>query len=406
MEKENCLKVQMLGDFIMIYQGKVIQVGKNQTTKVMQLLQMLLYAGPQGFTRCQVIERLYGGKTEGDCANNLRVTVFHLRKLLEKAELPKEQYIYTDNGHYRFASSFPVEVDAVRFELLLKEAGQSDNSEQRFELLKEACYCYKGYFLPTLSGEEWAVVAGVHFQNLYFTALEEVCQKMKQRREYIELLELCSQAAALYPFDEWQIYQIECLLELGRHKEAMALYEKTTEMYFDELDMPPSERMVECFRQMSSQTQLNKGNFHEIRKMLKESPLLNGAYYCTYPSFRDVYRIIVRTMERTGQSVYLMLCTVLDEGRKKMEDSENQKKISANLAEAIREALRHGDAFTRYNMSQYLILLTGSCQEDCQIATNRIDTCFRKKVTSCRVHVDYRVASIVDIPEDYGGEFF
>lgn len=402
MEKENALTVQMLGDFVMTYQGKIIQTGRNQTTKVLQLLQLLLYAGPQGLTRLQLMERLYDSEMEGDRANNLRVTVFHLRKLLKNTDLPKEQYISTENGRYRFVSSFPVEVDVVRFEELIRQAEKAENPEQRLELLKEACYDYKGYFLPALSGEEWVIVAGAHFQNMYFTALEEVCEQMKQRGEYAELLELCSQAAALYPFDEWQIYQMECLLELGRPKEAMSLYERTTEMYFDELDMPPSERMVACFRQMSGQIQLNTGDFNEIREMLKENPQRSGAYYCTYPSFMDIYRIIVRTMERSGQSVYLLLCTILDERQKRMEDSENLKRISECLSEAIQETLRRGDAFTRYNMSQYLVLLTGTRREDCHIATSRIDTSFRKKVSSRRIHVNYRVASIANIPGNYG----
>ena len=112
MKKENGLSVQMLGDFAMTYQGKIIQTGRNQTTKVLQLLQLLLYAGSQGLTRLQLMERLYDSEMEGDRANNLRVTVFHLRKLLAGTELPKEQYISTENGRYRFASSFPVDVDA------------------------------------------------------------------------------------------------------------------------------------------------------------------------------------------------------------------------------------------------------------------------------------------------------
>lgn len=398
MEKENCLKVQMLGDFIITYKGKIVQLGKNQTTKALQLLQLLLYAGSQGITRLQLMERLYGSDMEGDRANNLRVTVFHLRRLLKNSELPKEQYIRTEDGRYRFESSFPIEIDIVQFEHLLEQADKAGACEQRLELLKKACYYYKGYFLPALSAEEWVIVAGIHFQNLYFAALEEVCGQMKRRREFTELLELCSRAASLYPFDEWQVYQIECLLGLERPKEAMALYEKTTEMYFDELDMPPSERMVECFRQMSSQIQLNTGDFNEIHKMLREEPRLGGAYYCTYPSFMDIYRIIVRIMERSGQSVYLLLCTVLDERQRQMEDSEGLKRISECLAEAIQETLRRGDTFTRYNISQYLVLLTGVCREDCHIATSRIDACFRKKVSSRRVHVNYRVASIADIP--------
>ena len=85
-----------------------------------------------------------------------------------------------------------------------------------------------------------------------------------------------------------------------------------------------------------------------------------------------------------------------------MEDSEGLKKISEHLAEAIQETLRRGDTYTRYNMSQYLVLLTGTRREDCHVATSRIDTSFRKKVSSRRVHVNYRVASIANIPGNYG----
>lgn len=34
--------------------------------------------------------------------------------------------------------------------------------EQRLELLKEACFYYKRYFLPALTGEEWVIAVGAH----------------------------------------------------------------------------------------------------------------------------------------------------------------------------------------------------------------------------------------------------
>lgn len=36
------------------------------------------------------------------------------------------------------------------------------NHEQRLELLKEACYYYKRYFLPVLTGEERVIAVGAH----------------------------------------------------------------------------------------------------------------------------------------------------------------------------------------------------------------------------------------------------
>ncbi len=395
MEQDKVLKVQMLGDFTMTYCGKQIWLGKNQTTKVMQLLQLLLYAGRQGITRLHLMEQLYDSEM-GDRANNLRVNTFHLRKLLEKAELPKEPYICTENGRYYFTSSFPVEIDALCFKKLIKQA-EEEKGEARLELLKKACYDYTGHFLPALTGGEWAVVESAHLQNLYFAALEEVCQWMKEREEYTELLVLVSRAASLYPFDEWQAWQIECLMGLERTSEALALYDKTTEMYFNELNMPPSERMLECFQRMSGLIQMNTVDFNKIQEMLEEYGRKQGAYFCSYPSFVDIYHMMARLMERSGQSVYLLLCTLRDERQGR--DPGRLKELSGKLSSSIREALRKGDTFTCYNLSQYLVLLTGIRKEECSIATSRIDTCFRKKESSRRVHINYRMASIINISE-------
>lgn len=396
MENENCLKVRMLGDFTMTYYGQPIEIGKNQTTKVMQLLQLLLYAGSRGIARTQLMEYLYDSDMEGDRANNLRVNIFYLRRRLEESELPKETYIRTENGRYYFDSSFPVEIDAICFRRLI-EAADQEKDEERFELLKKACYSYVGCFLPALAGEEWAAIEEAQLQSMYFSALEEVCQWMKSREDYAELLPLVSRAASLYPFEEWQIWQMECLIGLKRPKDAIALYEKTSELYFNELDMPPTKKMVECFRRMSQQIQLKTSNFHEIQFMLQEKEETEGAYYCPYPSFVDMYRMMVRVMERSGQSVYLLLCTL--DAKRQAEDHKRLKELSGRLSASIQEALRRGDIFTCYNLNQYLVILTGICKEECSIVTYRIDACFRKRESSRRIHINYRMASIMHSPE-------
>ena len=35
-----------------------------------------------------------------------------------------------------------------------------------------------------------------------------------------------------------------------------------------------------------------------------------GAYYCNYPSFLDVYRLMVRLKERQDLKISLMICTL------------------------------------------------------------------------------------------------
>lgn len=393
---EKCLEVRMLGEFAMFYGGEAVEVSKIQTSRAMHLLQILLYAGEKGISRQQLIKYLFEREPVGDLSGNLRVTTHNLRKMLKNTQLPDEPFIYTNNRHYRFACSFPVRVDAILFRELLEKAKEQEGTK-RIELLKEACQLYQGHFLPALYGEEWVVIAEADYQRLYFESMEELCCLMKEREEYEEMLPLCIRAAELYPFDEWQVWQMDCLVALGRSKEAMALYEKTAEMYFDELSIAPPKRMLEYFRRMSDHISLGTGDFQEIQERLKEKEERTGAYYCSYPSFVDTYRMLVRIMERSGESVYLLVCTITDEKRRVIEDEERLKEASERLSEAIREALRQGDVYTRYNMSQFLVILLGIRKEECPITIGRIDACFRKKESSRKIEVSYRTASIAKV---------
>ncbi|MDE7059169.1 MAG: GGDEF domain-containing protein [Lachnospiraceae bacterium] len=118
---------------------------------------------------------------------------------------------------------------------------------------------------------------------------------------------------------------------------------------------------------------------------LEEEAGQDGAYYCPYPSFIDSYHMAVRIMERSRQSIYLMLCTIHDERKQLTENLERLKEISDKLAESIQIALRRGDVFTRYNMSQFLVILMGIRQEERPITVSWIDACFHQRESSRRV---------------------
>ena len=82
MEYTGSLRVYMLGGFEMYYDGALLQMKKKQTSKPVQLLQLLLYHKEDGISRHALLETLYGQETEIDAANSLNATVSQLRKLL------------------------------------------------------------------------------------------------------------------------------------------------------------------------------------------------------------------------------------------------------------------------------------------------------------------------------------
>ena len=71
----------------------------------------------------------------------------------------------------------------------------------------------------------------------------------------------------------------------------------------------------------------------KLKQRLKEEKGQGGAYYCSLPSFRDSYRLVTRMLERSGQSAYLMLCSLTDGKGHPLEKPEKLELLSEELQE-------------------------------------------------------------------------
>lgn len=369
-EKTAILNVRMLGDFSITYDGRQVSFGKNTTTKAMKLLQILIYYGEQGIAREKLLNALYVREELADAANNLRVTAHRLKKMIIDAGLPEYDYIVIKKGVYRWNAPVPTIVDARKFQELYEEAQNCADTKQKEELLKQVCNMYRGEFLPEISGDEWVLLESVQYKKLYSNALKELCDGLIEKCDYEEALLFCEPACRLYPFDEWQSIKIECFLGMKRYKEAMKEYDDTAKLFFEELGISPSERLMEQFDQMSSQLKhVKPKEIQDIKQRLKEEKGQGGAYYCSLPSFRDSYRLVTRMLEL----------------------------LSEELQNTIQHCLRKGDSFTKYSPSQYLVLLIGTNKENCGLIFDRIRKYFAREHRSWNKYVEFYVSSVAEV---------
>lgn len=399
-ETNPVLQVQMLGVFSVKYGDKPLSLGRNTATKAMKLLQILLYRLDNGIAREELIECLYGREEISDASNNLRVTVHRLKKLLIDAGLPEYDYIAIKKGIYKWESPMEVSVDALDMMGLMEKANLESDEEKRIELMKEACHMYGGDFLSNMSGEEWVIVEALRYKNLYSDALRTVCQWEIEHEEYKSALELCTPACEMYPFDEWQTVKIDCYIAMHKYKDALREYEETARMLVDELGISPTPKMMEQFKIMSKRISNRPQEIEEIKDELQEESWERGAFFCTVPGFRDAYRVMCRCMERNGQSVFLLVCSLVDHMGRPMETSAKLEQMSDQLFLAIKNSLRRCDSFTKYNASQYLVMLMGTNEENCQIVTDRILKTFTKEHKSWADHLNCNVSSLFDYPLD------
>ncbi len=130
------LKVNMLGRFSITYGEQPITFKRNSATKAVKLLQILLHSslvedrGSTGIPRAQLLDDLFGREELANVGNNLRVTVFRLRKMLIEAGLPEYEYIVKEKGVFYWRSPMKVDLDVARFMELVRE-GEEEVDETR-----------------------------------------------------------------------------------------------------------------------------------------------------------------------------------------------------------------------------------------------------------------------------------
>ena len=391
------LQVRLFGIERITYGDTPILYGRNSITKAMKLLLILLFNGKDGITRNKLMEDLYGREELADASNNLRVTVHRLKKLLIDAGLPEYEYIVVKGGIYYWDSPMETVVDVNEFKDLIHRADKEQDRKRKLEMYREACRMYSGEFLQKMSGDEWVLMESVQCKYLYEAALQQLCGLLIEQREYEEVLRVVEPACEMYPFDEWQAVKIDCYIAMNRYKDAMKEYESTAKLLFEELGVTPSERMMEQFKDMSKHISSRPQILSEIKSNLQEEQEERGAFFCTFLGFRDACRVIRRGMERSGQSVFLMLCTLTDSKGRPMEACDKLGEMSGKLHEAIRISLRRSDSFTKYSSSQFLVMLVGTNEENCQIVIDRIKGNFAKEHKAWAYHLKCSVSSLMDV---------
>lgn len=386
------LEVRMLGGFSVSYGGKEIVIDRNAVSKTTQLFQVVLLHASEGISKAGLMDALYSRDEVENKNASLNNTIFRLRRQLRAAGLGESTYLNIQGGMCTWDPALPVWVDVCEFEKLAARRLQ-ESGETRIKTCREAVRLYSGEFLPAMIGEDWVTVENVRCRDLYFDCMRELCGGLMELEHYEEVCQLAKSAAALYPFEDWQLWEIDSLMAMNRYQEALNVYERTSRLAFDELGLSPSPEMLKRFRAMAEHVSQTAEVTADIKARLMERERTEGAYYCAFPSFVDIYHVFSRMMERNGLSVYIMLCTLTHDGRKAV--NEEHRDASGLLAKSICHSLRRGDFYTRYSYTQYLIMFAEISQENCKIVSDRILRNFKQKAGK-DYGVDFSVTSIAD----------
>ena len=391
---EEALRVRTLGRFSIAWKDTMVVGGTSYNeSQFTYLMQILLHAGKKGVSRSELEEALFEGRELNNVRHATQSVIYNAKKRLRRSGLPDVNYIEQRDGIFYWTDQIPVVEDAAQFEKLCAAAESALDQNDKLKLYLDACYCYTGEFLPALAGMLWAAQEAKRYQAMFCYCVEKAAEMLRDFQDYSQMEELGNYAARIDPLANWELITMEALAAMGRYDDARKLYDETVEFYMQEQGLRPSKKMMEMLNRLAEQMQHSYEVLDNIQDHLSghgEGP--SGGYVCSYPIFQGIYRMIERMLERGGQSVYLMLCTVVDGKGNPMKDGPVLEELSQRLEQAIQNSVRNSDVISRYGRGQYLVLLINTTRENCTIVQRRINEQFIKGRQ--RSGVEYFVNSV------------
>ncbi|MDD6283381.1 bacterial transcriptional activator domain-containing protein [Oribacterium sp. HCP28S3_H8] len=408
MDTENLIYVEMLGGFSISVNGQCIGLGNNNKANFLKLIQIVLLHREHGISKRELIDGVFGYKDLLDENNSLNNLLHQARTQMKRGGIPGKKFIEGKKGVFfqEKLDGYTTKIDVFDFRAYCHQAEQSASDEEKAELYQKAFDLYKGELLPVFATDYWVIVESVQLKHMYDELVEFLGKYYREHQEYDKLYQLYFRANQIYPDNGWQINVIDALILRKQYKEAYELYRKTAKYYLEELEVPLPDALMECYNRIYNNDKVASDNIEEIQESIvqRDAALKRaedgdklGAYYCQFSSFVDVYHVLMRNLSRRSNSIFMMLCTLVDYEGKPIRSPEKLSARADALKEALSSGLRQGDVYTKYSASQYLILLIGTKKENCSKIYQRISRKL-KDIAGPRADFKYRIVSMSEIP--------
>ena len=392
--EEYTIYVKTFGGFSIRYKGSELSFGNQSESQMVQLLQLLLHFRKQGLSRDLAKAALFGDRDIEDVSHSIRNIIYNLRKRLRALGLPESQYVVKKKGVYFWCDDIKVIEDSSEFETAFNNAMSCENTEQKIGMLADACYMYAGRFLAGNESSVWSVQEAERYREIFSDCVIELTDILRDEHKYKQLLDVSTYASKVDPFSEWEILTLEALGRLGKFDKTESFYRKTVDAYVNEYGGRANSYVREFINRIGLKLVVGHESLEEIQKKIGNPEGYDRkGYYCSLPVFQEIYRMTERMMERSGEKIYLMLCTILDSKGNPMREGSRLEELSERLRNTIIESVRHTDTVTRYGKGQYLVLLINTTEEDCSVVSRRISSHFIRE--GQRTSLSYSVSNII-----------
>lgn len=378
------MEIRTLGDFDVSINNRRFFGETSREHKIVKLFQYLLTFRGKKLLPESIIESLEPENEYNDPKNVLRTQIFRLRRILmqfsdtggEPGD-PDPHYcrIIFSMGYYMLELGEYTMLDVEEFDKLISLADQEKeaNPDKAVKLYKKAVELYKGDYLSGCNCDAWVVPVRNHYNRVYLQALFTLIGLLTKTRGFLQIIDICEKALLIEPYEEaLHISYLEALLEAGLIKHAISHYGYVKSHVCKELGVRPSWMLQSIHRKIQSYSN-NEGELspQHIGRFLLPEDSGNGAVFCDLDHFRLLYDICQRNSSRTEIPACICLITLMRESPRQTPYCD-QRTVEESLKRILRYSLRKGDAFTLWNDTQAVALLSAVKNDSFAVIKKRI----------------------------------
>jgi len=390
--------VTTLGDFSIKCNKNVVSDSLNRAYKPRNFLAYLLVNKDKDIPSSEVTELIWDEKSESSARGSIKVLVHRVRTFLAPLDNSSDfAPISFKKGIFTWNYTKETVIDYELFEDLLKKAsGKNVTDARRFELYQEAMSLYKGDFLHS-NKSTWTNTIRDRLHNAYVNMVCDYVRICNDRKDYALAVSACQRALYIEKNDERLYYHlIKSMYLAGDRREALEKYHETTEVFYKEFGITPSNEIKLLYRDITKALNVTENNIRTVQSELRETLGNTGAFFCEYEIFKDIYQLTERGCRRSGETAYLCLLTLFSDIDDSVmpQDIKHYNRCMDELKQVVQDTLRRRDVYARYSLSQFVILLNDVTMENATLITERIERSYKRLHPVKDVKLSSKIAAI------------
>lgn len=386
----NKLYITTFGGFSISYKNYMISDTDNRSKKIWTLLEYIVVNHDSSISSNSLFDLLWAddlNKTALD--NNLKVCLHRVRELLKQLHHPEPKLILYKRNHFTLNPDVEYEIDTTTFEKTCSNTTDPSLSiETRIKAYHKIFDIYCGRFLPNTMDADWVIPLSNYYHSLYITTVHSFFRLLTSKNDFNQLYTYSYQAIQVDPYNEiFQYYYILSLYKTGHAQDAVLQYEQVIQKYYDMFGINPSNEFKSLYSEIIKKDTVTQDDINTILADLKKTDSQKNAYECNYAIFQHLYQIQSRSMARNGLTYYLCLVNLhMEPGAGKHAQLSDSM---LHMSEVLSTSLRHGDVYSRYSTSQYILLLSSTTYENGILIGDRIVRNFMQQYGKQNIKINY-----------------